>query len=148
MRIVIDANLVVALFWPLPYSVSARERITAWKRARVELLAPILLQYEVHASLHRVMAANQMAYHEARSVMQAAHTLNIHCVPPSLELHERALYWAERFGHSRTYDAQYLALAEQERVDLWTADQRLANRARQIGIQWVHRIDSESSGLL
>jgi len=144
VRIVVDANLVVALFLPLPYSASARDQIAAWKRAKVELLAPTLFEYEVHASLYRAMVANPAAYHEVRRVIQAAHALNVHCLPPSPELHERALYWAERLNHSRTYDAQYLALAEQEHVDLWTADRRLANGARQIGVQWVHWIGEES----
>jgi hypothetical protein len=41
-----------------------------------------------------------------------------------------------------------LALAEHERVDLWTADRQLANGARQIGLQWVHGIDPGVSGFL
>jgi predicted nucleic acid-binding protein len=54
------------------------------------------------------------------------------------EVHENALRWAERLGHSRTYNAQYLAVAEQWGLPLWTADQRLVNGARQVGVTWVH----------
>ena len=67
-------------------------------------------------------------------------TLRIHYLAPSPELHLRAWYWADRLNHSKTYDAQYVALAELERADLWTADRRLANGARQVGAGWVHWI--------
>jgi predicted nucleic acid-binding protein len=80
--------------------------------------------------------------------MQQAQALAIQCVPPSPELHERALYWAARMNHHKSYDAQYVALAEQERADLWTADQRLAKGARQIGAGWVHWIGERVSDIL
>ncbi|HSR30541.1 MAG TPA: type II toxin-antitoxin system VapC family toxin [Anaerolineae bacterium] len=59
---------------------------------------------------------------------------------PPVHLHERALRWADRLGHSKAYDAHYLALAEQEGIELWTADRRLANGAQQAGAHWVHWI--------
>ena len=68
------------------------------------------------------------------------------CVPPSPELHDRAWYWAGRLNQSKTYDAQYVALAELERADFWTADRRLVNGARQAGAGWVHWIGEEESG--
>ena len=57
-----------------------------------------------------------------------------------LRLHERALRLAAELGHAKTYDAHYLALAKELRVELWTADRRLANGARTIGIDWVRWI--------
>ncbi len=35
------------------------------------------------------------------------------------------------------YDAQYLALAEQTGAEFWTADKRLADRARRRNARWV-----------
>lgn len=58
-------------------------------------------------------------------------------VPATVERHQSALEWAERLGQARTYDAQYLALAEHLGSVFWTADQRLVNRARQLGVEWV-----------
>lgn len=51
-----------------------------------------------------------------------------------------AFDWAEKLGQSKAYDSFYLALAETLRAPLWTADRRLANAARQIGISWVHAV--------
>jgi predicted nucleic acid-binding protein len=140
MRVVLDASLVVALFLPLPYSAQARRRIAVWDRQDLELMAPTLFEYEINSALHRAAAIGLTTHREARMAMQEAQALAIHCVPPGPELHERAMHWAERLSHHKSYDAQYLALAEQERADFWTADQRLAKGARRVGAGWVHWI--------
>ncbi|MBN1657789.1 MAG: type II toxin-antitoxin system VapC family toxin [Anaerolineae bacterium] len=75
--------------------------------------------------------------------MEAINTilaLDICCSMPTPELHGRALSWADRLGHSKAYDAHYLALAEQEGIEFWTADRRLANGAQQAGAHWVYWI--------
>jgi predicted nucleic acid-binding protein len=131
---------VVALFLPLPFSAQAREHIVAWDRAGLELSAPVLFEYEVHSALHRAAAADLLTYREAKKAMQDAQALAVYCVPPSPELHDRAWYWAGRLNQTKTYDAQYVALAELERADFWTADRRLANGAHQAGAGWVHWI--------
>ena len=81
-----------------------------------------------------------MHQEEARSALEEMQTLHIHYLAPSPELHLRTWYWADRLNHSKTYDAQYVALAELERAEFWTADRRLANGARQVGAGWVHWI--------
>lgn len=140
MSAVIDANLVAAIVLPLPYSDQATHRITAWKRAGVGLLAPLLLEYEVAAILRKAVVARWLTTGAAVEAMGHILTLNIQCFPPTANLHAQALRWAHRLGGSKTYDAHYLALAEQEGAELWTADRRLANGARQAGIPWVHWI--------
>ena len=140
VRVVLDANLVVALFLPLPYSVQARDHIALWDRQGLEFLAPTLFGYELNSALHRAATMGLTTHREARRAMQETQALAIHCISPSLELHDRALYWAERLNYHKSYDAQYVALAEQERADFWTADRRLANEARRIGAGWVHWI--------
>jgi predicted nucleic acid-binding protein len=140
MSVVIDANLIAAVVLPLPYSDQATERITAWKRARVELLAPVLLEYEMAAILRKAVVAGWLTTELAVEAMRMILALNLQCLPPTADLHGKALRWAQRLGHSKTYDAHYLALAEQERVELWTADRRLANSAQEAGAPWVHWI--------
>ncbi len=145
MNVVIDANLVTGIILPLPYSDQATRRITAWKRGGVELLAPLLLEYEVGAVLRKAVVAGLVTIGLAVEAMKRVAALNVQCLPPTLELHERALGWADRLGHSKTYDAHYLALAEQKQTTLWTADRRLTNGARQAGATWVHWIGEETS---
>ena len=140
MSLVIDANLASAIVLPLPYSEPATQCITGWKQDGVELLAPSLLEYEVVAVLRKAVVAGLLSTAIATEAMRRITALNIRCLPPTLELHERALLWADRLGHSKTYDAHYLALAEQQQAALWTADRRLVNGARQAGVTWVHWI--------
>ena len=140
MSLVIDANLVSAIVLPLPYSEPATQCITSWKQDRVELLAPSLLEYEVGAVLRKAVVAGLLSTALAAEAMRRVLALNVRCLPPTLELHKRALHWADQLGHSKTYDAHYLALAEQQQAAFWTADRRLVNGTRQAGITWVHWI--------
>jgi predicted nucleic acid-binding protein len=140
MSAVIDANLIAALVVPLPYSEQATRKIVAWKRAGLELLAPVLLEYEITAILRKAVVAQWLTTDLAAEAMGEILSLNIQCLAPTSHLHERALRWADRLGHSKAYDAHYLALAEQEGIELWTANRRLANGAQQAGAHWVHWI--------
>ena len=140
MSAVIDANLIAALVVPLPYSDQATQKIVAWKRAGLELLAPVLLEYELTAILRKAVVAQWLTTDLAAEAIGEILSLSIQCLPPTAHLHERALRWADRLGHSKAYDAHYLALAEQEGIELWTADRRLANEAQQTGAHWVHWI--------
>ena len=144
MNAVIDANLIAALVLPLSYSDEATEKIVAWKRAGGELLAPTLLEYELTAVLRKAVVAGWMNTDLAIQAMDKILALNIHCVPPTADLHERALRWADRLGHSKAYDAEYMALAEQEGLELWTADRQLANGAQQAGARWVRWIEEST----
>ena len=140
MKIVIDSNLIAALVLPFPYSDQATQGLVSWNQAGTELLAPLLLEYEIAAILRKAVATQWMTTELAIDAMGKALALNIRCMPPTMDLHERALRWADRLGHSKAYDTQYLALAEQEGLELWTADRRLANGAQQAGAHWVRWI--------
>lgn len=145
MSIVVDANVVAALVLPLPYSPQAAARIAAWKQAGTKLVAPVLLEYEITAILRKAVAAQWLTDDLAREALAEILRLNIQCAIPTPSLHLSALRWVDRLGQAKAYDAHYLALAEQEGIALWTADQRLANGAQQVGAQWVHWI-GEATG--
>jgi predicted nucleic acid-binding protein len=140
MSTVVDANLIAALILPLPYSDQAALRITAWKRAGLELLAPVLMEYEIVAILRKAVVAQWLTTDLAVEAIGKILALNVRCIAPTPGLHERALHWAAQLGHSKAYDAHYLALAEQEGIEFWTADRRLVNGAQQAGVQWLHWI--------
>ena len=64
--------------------------------------------------------------------------LGVELVLPTRSLSAQAIYFAERIGQSKAYDAQYLALASRENAPFWTADRRLANAAQATGLSWIH----------
>lgn len=144
MNIVVDANLVMALVLSLPYSDRAMAKMIAWKRTKTDLLAPLLLEYEVSAVLRKATVAGLLATETANEALRRILDLHICCLPLTRELHERALKWAERLGQTKTYDAHYMAVAEQQQAELWTADRRLVNQAHQAGVTWLHWIGKET----
>jgi predicted nucleic acid-binding protein len=140
MSAVVDANLIAAVVLPLPYSGQATQKLAAWKRARVELVAPVLLEYEIAAVLRKAVVAQWLTTDLAVETIGRILALKVRCLTPTADLHERALRWADRMGHSKANAAHYLALAEQEGIELWTADRRLVHGAQQVGAHWVHWI--------
>ena len=145
MSVVVDANLVAAVILPLPYRPQARAKVLAWNQAGEELTSPTLMEYEVCSTIRRVTLAGWVTADEAREALAQMRRLGIQAVPPTVELHRAALEWAHRLQRSRTYDAQYMALAEELRADLWTCDLALFHKARQLGIAWVHSVLAPSA---
>ncbi len=66
-------------------------------------------------------------------------------VPLDTSLCLAALTWAERLGQTKAYDAFYLALAEGLSAEFWTADKRLARRARHAGADFVRLLGKEGT---
>jgi predicted nucleic acid-binding protein len=140
VKVVVDANLVAALFLPLPYSVQAMEKMNIWEEDQVELLAPSLLEYEIGCVLRKASSMSMMDEEIALLTIKRFYALNIECLPPNLETHRLAFTWAARIGQSKAYDGYYLAVAELNQAEFWTADHRLANSTRSHKASWVRWI--------
>lgn len=139
-RIVIDANIAIALAVQLPYSEQAVARMMAWQQQGDELYAPTLWTYEIVSALRKVVAARVMTTDGAVERLQQLLSLQVEIIAPSADQHRLALTWAEWLNQSVAYDAQYLALAEFLGAAFWTADSRLAHGAKQAGASWVHHL--------
>ena len=139
-RIVIDANVAVALAVPLPYSETAAKRVIEWQTSADEILAPNLWGYEVVSALRKAVTAKALSPDEADERLAFILSIGVREIAPDLELHQQALHWAARLGQGAAYDAAYLALAEKLGATFWTGDRRLANNARQTGVNWIHWI--------
>ena len=60
------------------------------------------------------------------------------------EISIRAMEISHRFGLHAAYDAHYLALAEHEKCEYWTADTRLWNTVAD-KLPWVRRLSDYQS---
>ena len=121
----VDASLVVRFVTNAPDPpIQAQWRV--WRELGQEFVAPNLLRYEVVNTLHRLARAGEIPAHGAQVALESAFRLPIQ-FHHDLDLHRQALAVAGRFSLPAAYDAHYLALAEREGIEFWTADRRLAN---------------------
>jgi predicted nucleic acid-binding protein len=72
--------------------------------------------------------------------LTAIEGVEVELVRPLTDTNRLVLQWAERLGQNKVNDAHYLAASEQLSAEVWTADQRLANKAGQLGLSWVHGV--------
>jgi predicted nucleic acid-binding protein len=134
---VVDAGVVLALLLPLPFSDQAAAKVRSLTEACEELLTPALLEYEVCSAIRKMIAQQIIDEKAATQALDWIMALRIRPITPAYSLHARALSWADRLGHTKAYDAQYLALAEEMRCPLLTADLRLVRAAQALGADWV-----------
>jgi predicted nucleic acid-binding protein len=121
-----------------PYSTEAGSLLTEWGNHRRKLLDPALFLYEVANAL-----ANRIQRREF-TLEQAKERLRFFLESGPLlkqigAVHPRALELMERFHLPTAYDAHYLALAESQRCECWTADKRLWNTVNnELGwVRWI-----------
>ena len=129
----VDANIVIKLVVEEVDSVLADALWESWVQNEVQIMAPALLRYEVTAVLRKKVYQNQLSLTMAGKALSAAFALlaqNVDLVTLAVEQHRRAWELACRFNRPTAYDAHYLALAETEACEFWTADERLYNSVK------------------
>ncbi len=139
-KIVVDANVAVALAISTPYSAQAHQQMKVWQDNEDELLAPALWRYEVMTAIRKAAVLNIISPEKAEEALALIFALNIKQIPPNSRQYQNIYKWAVKLKQSQAYDAVYLALAEQLGAEFWTADKRLANRTKQLKLSWVHKI--------
>ena len=115
---------------------TARNLWRQWREDRRRVIAPYLLRYEVTNALHRLRRSGQATDDGVAEYLRTALLMPID-YDTETSLHERAMSLASRFNRPASYDTHYLALAERERAEFWTADERLFNSVRH-HLPWVH----------
>jgi predicted nucleic acid-binding protein len=143
VRAVVDANVVLALALPLPYSRQSANVVGRLRETGCDVYAPALLEYEMVSALRRAVSMGRMDQAAADGTLERLLQLGVMLISPAHSLDGLALLWSERLEHSKAYDAQYLALAEQMHCPLYTADLRLAAAARRLGANWVRLVGEE-----
>ena len=137
-RVCIDASL--ALIWLLP---AERNKIAdalrqKWDEDGVEIISAPLFHAEVTSVLREQVYFEKLLPQEGEEAFSTYLEMGVRSID-SPEIQRKAWELARRFNLPRTYDMQYLAVAELNDCELWTNDKRLVNslQGRVSRIKWI-----------
>lgn len=119
MIVCVDASL--ALKWLTRESGS--DEALAWLGAHAEdgFIAPVFFPIEVASVLKQKARRNEIAIEECFEALRLLDKLKVRLTWDQALL-ERAFELAVELDQSTVYDTAYLALAEREQCEFWTAD--------------------------
>lgn len=142
MPVCVDASVLI--HWLVPQQSDPRvyELVDGWIEDGVELIGPALLLSEVISVLRHQAHKGTLDAADAERLVWLFLRLGIRRID-NFTLYQRAFELATRFGHARAYDAHYLAAAEQEGCELWTADRPLHESVRR-ELRWVKHVSRRS----
>ncbi len=137
-RVCIDASL--ALIWLLPAEQDDIASILRrkWDEEGVEIITAPLFHAEVSSVLREQVYFKKLLPEEGEEAFSVYLEMGVKSVDTP-EIQKKAWELAKRFNLPRTYDMQYLAVAELKDCELWTNDTRLVNslRGKVSRIKWV-----------
>lgn len=135
--VVVDTSIVIKWVLNEPDSAMALALLTKWSSNGTAIHAPALLIYELTNALYQHMRKNDETLDEAKQALVDAFLIDLE-LDSSLDiaLSMRAMEFAHQHKLPATYDPHYLALAERENCEYWTADKRLWNAVKG-KLHWV-----------
>ncbi len=142
MPVCVDASVLIRWLVPQQSDQFVYELIDGWIDDGQELIGPALLFSEVVSVLRLQAYKGIMDTEDVDRIVWLFLRLGIRRID-NFTLYRRAFELATQFGHARAYDAHYLAAAEQETCDLWTADRPLYESVRG-ELDWVKHLSSQS----
>ena len=142
-NIVIDANIAVRAILPVESKSDVLERMASWHQSRNKIFAPELLIAETVSVIRRGIFDRWITEEEGQVAVEDLYRLGVEIVPSDTGICQTALAWTNRLGQSKVYDGLYLAVAERQGAELWTADEKLVNRAKQLNLSWIRWDDKK-----
>ncbi len=124
--VVVDASLAIKWVVKEEDSGIALALLNEWNIMGIMMIAPSLLTYEVTNILYQNMRKGKINLDQAKKILTEVLVIGIEFdFSNNSALSRRAFELAHQFNLLATYDSHYVALAERENCELWTADSRL-----------------------
>ncbi|MEE8605866.1 MAG: type II toxin-antitoxin system VapC family toxin [Candidatus Aminicenantaceae bacterium] len=133
-RIVIDASVVLKWFLAdEKLSQPALALLDKYVSFELEIVAPSLLEYEVLNGLH--IARKRGRIPQDNTIMAVEGFLGLEIEKKDISsFYPRIMHFSETYNLT-VYDASYLAVADEEGIELVTADKNLCNRVKK-ALKW------------
>ncbi len=125
-QICVDASLAVLWLVPTESSRQASDLLEQWTRLGVDFICPPLFDAEVTSVIRLYVHLKKLLPEEGEEAFSGYSSLGVNTLSPG-RLTQTAWELARKYNQPRTYDMQYLALAELKDCEFWTGDKRLAN---------------------
>ena len=127
----LDASVAAKTLLPEIDSDKAAELVETAGRNGVQLVAPPHFSIEVTSALYKRVQRGELTVAAAVDRSRMLELLPVHLLAPD-GLRERALEIAAAANMKWVHDAFYVALAEIEQCELWTADEQLYAAVRAV----------------
>lgn len=139
--VVVDTSIVIKWIIDEPDSDTATALLARWISNGAVIIAPALLAYEIANVLYQRLRKNLITIDEAEQLLTYVLLKAVELdTTQNHALNVRAIRLSHQFSLPAVYDAHYLALAEREGCEYWTADRRLLN-ALHGKLDWVHKLE-------
>lgn len=134
----LDASFVLLWFLKDAKSASAEDLLRSWRGAGADLVGPRMLALEVPSVLRQAVHRGKLTADEGDQALNIFLRMGIRIREPR-DIVPRAWRLGKTLNAPRLYDMYYVALAESENCELWSADRRLVNLAgRHLSfVRWV-----------
>ena len=142
-NIVIDANVAIRAILSIEGKSEALDRLVSWHRSHSKIFAPELLIAETVSVIRRGIFNQWITDEEGKVAVEDLYRLGVEIIPSDAGICQAALAWAGKLGQSKAYDGFHLAVAERQGAELWTADEKLVNRAKQLNLSWIRWDDKK-----
>jgi predicted nucleic acid-binding protein len=119
----------MALMWLLPAELNEKANALRkkWDTENVRLISAPLFNAEVTSVLREQVYFQKLLPEEGEEAFLLCLDMGVGISRDSARIQKKAWELAKEHNRPRTYDMQYLAVAEIEDCDFWTADKRLCN---------------------
>lgn len=134
-RVCVDASVIIPALVPHELSGKAEALLLEWQSDRIALVAPSLLGYEVASTVRRFVRFGLLPATAGEQAIAQWLEMPIR-LSSRRRLFSLAFRLANQYDRPRAYDAAYLALAQLNDCEFWTADEKLYNAVRD-ELDWV-----------